>query len=86
MATLPFTIPYNSNFPPFSLDSEDIEDMGYSGALNQCFHHVWSYKAQGIHIHERGTKLDYTLLVFKIAISCADDYGIIDNWLDAFLS
>ncbi len=84
--TLPDTLPFNTA-GHFSCETDDIEDLGYAGALNNAFHSAWGYKAQGLVILERGGKLDSTLAIVNHALNHPGcDFGVVENWVDALIS
>ena len=76
---LPDTLPIDPS-PSFQsvLDNGDVGDIGYPGALNKLFHHVW-----GIPIEVRGSKLDATLELLEHTLSHTDD-PIVHLWVDSF--
>ncbi|TFK78241.1 hypothetical protein K466DRAFT_507611, partial [Polyporus arcularius HHB13444] len=84
--TLPSSVPFGTNHSAFDLDSEDISDLGYSGALNRCFHSVWGYKCDHLKIDQQGPKLDSTLRVIQLATWKADNFAVIESWVDALIS
>lgn len=67
------------------LDGEDIEDIGYSGAFNRCLEIHWGYKAHGLSVNLRDEKLQVTLDLFHAVIPNAEDIGLVELWLDAFI-
>ena len=82
--SLPDTLPTDSepSTHQFTLDPEDIDDISYPGALNKLFHHVWGYRASGISITSRGSKLDATLAVLQYTLSQTDDLTV-HLWVDS---
>lgn len=64
-----------------ALDPEDIEDIGYPGALNKLLHAVWGYRANGIQINSRGPKLNATVDILEYTLSHTDDL-VVHTWVD----
>ena len=61
-ASLPESLPESvEDTSQFCIDSEDILDMGTSGALNKVFHRMWGYKDHGLKVTSRGSQLLTTL-------------------------
>lgn len=83
--SLPSHLPTKTDCHISSLDPEEIEDLGYSGALNQCFHRVWGYKANGLSITERGAKLTNTILILQHVLKHERSTTLIENWIDALI-
>ena len=83
--SLPDTVPFVPMFYPCGLDNEAIEDIGYAGALNQCFHRVWGYKSDGLVIDQRGPKLDSTIAVLQDVADIAEDPGMVLLWVEALI-
>lgn len=69
----------------FSLDLDDIENMGWAGALNRCFEINWGHRINGIEILERGSKLSCTVTITEAVIPVAEDIGLVVLWLDTLL-
>ncbi|EIW56572.1 uncharacterized protein TRAVEDRAFT_49394 [Trametes versicolor FP-101664 SS1] len=82
-STLPDSLPYVSGSAKPVLDEEDILELGYSGALNHCFHGLWGYKAEGLTITERGYKLKSSIALLNMVIVSTDDLVIVESWVDA---
>lgn len=82
--TLPDTIPLSLSSAP-ELDPDDIEDLGYAGALNNTFHRVWGYKSEGLRITERGSVLEGTLLILQNAMFHPSELAVVETWVDALI-
>jgi hypothetical protein len=81
-ASLPESIPWEDT-SQFSIEPEDVLDMGTSGALNKVFHRMWGYKDLGIKVMSRGSQLTTTVRLLEETIPVADDCGIVGLWVDA---
>ncbi|KAF7799758.1 hypothetical protein EIP86_011000 [Pleurotus ostreatoroseus] len=68
-----------------ALDPEDIEDIGYSGALNRLLEIQWGSKRDGLNVIGRLSELVCTVNLIESVIPVAEDLGLVCLWIDAFL-
>ena len=81
--SLPDTLPTETSpAHQFILDPDDIDDIGYPGALNKLFHCVWGYRASGISIDSRGSKLDTALSILQSTLTHTDDLTV-HLWIES---
>lgn len=83
LKALPLSLPQpkNSSYS-FLLDAEDLDDIGYEGALNRALENSLGLRANGLKLRERGPGIISLVPVFEEAFSKCPGSAILEKWVD----